>query len=198
MVGAVAAPLIASSGPRQAIVAVFPPRGRSVWEIAAIGLSLAGALMAVENRFAGSPLADAWCWLVLVGAWLAWSDWVRQRIPTFGTVALAVVGLALLARSGDDQALIRAVVAATVVLIAAIAVATVASLGGGDVKLLAAVSAYTGWWGWSHVLTAVIGALVLAAVTGVVLLILGRITPGTHIAVGPAIIGGALSSVPAL
>lgn len=64
-------------------------------------------------------------------------------------------------------------------------------LGGGDVKLAAAIGLVLGWHGWQALVVGAVAAFVLGALAALVLLAAGRADGGTRIAFGPWMILGA-------
>jgi leader peptidase (prepilin peptidase) / N-methyltransferase len=116
----------------------------------------------------------------------------RLVLPAAGA-ALALLSLAASVR-GDWAALGRAVAAAGVVfaMFCAAAVVSPSSLGFGDVKLSGLLALYLGWLGWGHVFYGIFAGFVLGALVAVVMLASRRVSLKSQIALGPALITGAL------
>jgi leader peptidase (prepilin peptidase) / N-methyltransferase len=116
----------------------------------------------------------------------------RLVLPGAGC-ALALLALAATVR-GDWAALARAVAAAGVVfaIFCTAAIVSPSSLGFGDVKLAGLLALYLGWLGWGHVFYGIFAGFVLGALVAVVMLASRRVSLKTHIALGPALITGAL------
>jgi leader peptidase (prepilin peptidase) / N-methyltransferase len=68
-------------------------------------------------------------------------------------------------------------------------------MGGGDVKLAAAIGLLLGWHGWHPLAVGAASAFVLGAVHAAVLLVLRRADRHTRIAFGPWMIAGAVLGV---
>ncbi len=116
----------------------------------------------------------------------------RLVLPAAGC-ALVLLALAAMLR-GDWAALGRAIAAAGVVfaIFCVAAVVSPASLGFGDVKLAGLLALYLGWLGWGHVFYGIFAGFVLGALAAVVMLASRRVSLKSHIALGPALITGAL------
>jgi leader peptidase (prepilin peptidase)/N-methyltransferase len=136
--------------------------------------------------------------LALVAAPLLLIDARSHRLPDRLVLPAAGCALALLtvaaAVRGDWAALGRAVASAGVVF-AIFCTATVvspSSLGFGDVKLAGLLALYLGWLGWGHVFYGIFAGFALGAFVAVVMLASRRVSLKSHIALGPALITGAL------
>jgi leader peptidase (prepilin peptidase) / N-methyltransferase len=116
----------------------------------------------------------------------------RLMLPAAGC-ALALLGLAATVR-GDWATLGRAVASAGVVfaIFCMAAIVSPSSLGFGDVKLAGVLALYLGWLGWGHVFYGIFAGFVLGALIAVVMLASRRVSLKSHIALGPALITGAL------
>lgn len=119
----------------------------------------------------------------------------RIVLPTLAAllVLIAVDALA----TGDSRALLRA--GAGMLLLggfyAALRLVSRAGIGGGDVKLAAAIGLLLGWHGWAALAVGAASAFVLAALYALVLLAFRRATGSTRIAFGPWMILGAVLGV---
>jgi leader peptidase (prepilin peptidase) / N-methyltransferase len=180
---------------------LFPPGWwRTGWSgEALLTTSVLGALLALLTyRFEGSPLLPAVCWLAITGTQLVLIDLTCHRLPHTITGAMFLGGLVLLGhaalRIGESGAFLRAVTASGVLFVAmsAAAVMVAPRIGGGDVALIGAVGLYLGWVNWPRVVLGLLVALVLAGTAATVLLAARRIGSGQPLAMGPAIVGGAL------
>ena len=167
-------------------------------EVFAIGVAVGGGIAVLAYRFAGTVDLVAWVWFTLTAVPLMLIDWICHRLPSQLIGAMFLGGIAnflcFSVAEGEVSSMFRAVGAAAVVFIGALATAIVApgSLGGGDVKLLGTVALYLGWVGWTHVARGIVLALVLAAVVGGFLLATRGLAWTDRLAFGPAVIGGAL------
>lgn len=152
---------------------------------------LSVTLIKVAERRPGS--AGAVSWLVIVGLLLTLIDWTVHRLPHRVVGALLVGGLAQFVlvglAQGDPGPLLRAGVAAVVVFVAAMTLYWRSSgLGFGDVTLSTTMAFYLGWFSWRHVIAGLVVALMVAAVTSLVLLAGRRVRRGQPMALGPALI----------
>jgi leader peptidase (prepilin peptidase) / N-methyltransferase len=168
----------------------------------AAGLALATATLLATGalRFGLSALLPAWCYLALVSVPLAVTDALTHRLPDRLTLpsypaALALLGGAALAvpDGGRHFAGALAGLAACVLFYGALVLASPASIGLGDVKLSGVLGLYLGWFGLRAVFTAVLGAFVLAAAVGLVLIAARRATRKTHIPFGPFMLAAAIA-----
>lgn len=76
-----------------------------------------------------------------------------------------------------------------------IALVSRGGLGAGDVRLGAVLAMYTGWLGWSQAATAVAAGVASAGVVALLLIVAGRATRRTRIALGPFLILAAVATV---
>lgn len=171
-----------------------PSPGRLV-ACAAVGAGL-GAL---AGHAAGwSAFLPALLALALFATPLLLADIEHHRLPDRLMLPAVLSAVALLTATaavrGDWHALGRAVAAAGVVFVAfaVIALASPASIGFGDVKLAGLLAAYLGWLSWTHVLYGIFAGFVLGALVALPLLVARRVSLKTTIALGPALIVGAL------
>lgn len=162
---------------------------------AAVGAGL-GAL---AGHAAGwSALLPALLTFALFATPLLLADLEHHRLPDRLMLPAALAALALLSAAaavrGDWPALGRAGAAAGVVFaaFAAIARASPASMGFGDVKLAGLLAAYLGWLSWTRVLYGIFAGFVLGALMALPLLLARRVSMRSTIALGPALIVGAL------
>ncbi len=116
----------------------------------------------------------------------------RLVLPAAGC-ALLLLAIAAAARR-DWSALARAAAAGGLVfaVFCSVALASPRSMGFGDVKLAGVLAVYLGWLGWGHVLYGIFAGFVLGAVVAMGLLATRRASLKTDIALGPALIVGAL------
>lgn len=170
-------------------------RGRPFASTALIG----AVLGALAGHAAGwSAALPAFVALALVATPLLLVDAREHRLPDRLVVPAAGCALALLtlaaALRGDWAALMRALAAAGVVfaIFCAAAFVSPSSLGFGDVKLAGVLALYLGWLSWGHVFYGIFAGFVLGALVAAVMLASRRATLSTHIALGPALITGAL------
>ena len=114
---------------------------------------------------------------------------VKPMYPIlFATLTLAA------AVGGDWARLGRAAAASALLLVGyfALAYASPANLGLGDVKLAGLLGAFLGWLGWSHTLLGALAGFGLSAVCALVLLLAGRAGRRSDMAFGPWMILGAV------
>lgn len=76
-----------------------------------------------------------------------------------------------------------------------IALVSRGGLGAGDVRLGAVLAMYTGWIGWSEAATAVAAGVAAAGTVALLLIVAGRATRRTRIALGPFLIVAAVATV---
>jgi leader peptidase (prepilin peptidase) / N-methyltransferase len=125
-------------------------------------------------------------------------DVQHHRLPDRLVLPAAAGALALLTVAagvrGDWPALARAAAAGGVVfgVFCAVTFASPSSLGFGDVKLAGVLAVYLGWLGWTRVFYGVFVGFLLGAIVAVALLASRRASLKSNIALGPALIVGAL------
>jgi leader peptidase (prepilin peptidase) / N-methyltransferase len=165
-----------------------------------VATALVGAVLgALAGHAAGwSAALPAFVALALVATPLLLIDVRSHRLPDRLVLPAAGAALALLAVAatvrGDWAALGRAVAAAGVVfaIFCTAALLSPASLGFGDVKVAGLLALYLGWLGWGHVFYGIFAGFLLGAFVAVVMLVSRRVSLKSHIALGPALITGAL------
>ncbi|RKT69471.1 leader peptidase (prepilin peptidase)/N-methyltransferase [Saccharothrix variisporea] len=155
------------------------------------------ALLAlVAHRFADSPEQPAMCWFAVISVRLAQIDLASRRLPHVLVGSLGLGGVLLLTWAAlvedDVGALLRGLAAAAVLFVGLHSAPARGGVGGGDANLLAAVGLYLGHAGWDQVARGLVTAIGLAGGTSLALVLLRRISTRDPIAVGPAILGGAL------
>ncbi len=164
------------------------------------GLVTAAAFSGLWLRFGASPLLPAFCYLVAVGVPLAFIDARHRRLPDLMTLpsypaALLLLGVAApFIRSGGRH-LVYAVIGMAAVWLFFVLQAFVypAGIGWGDVKLSGVIGLYLGWFGASTLLAGIIGGYLLAALTGIGLIVARRATRNSQIPFGPFMIAGAIA-----
>jgi leader peptidase (prepilin peptidase)/N-methyltransferase len=143
----------------------------------------------------------AYCYLGVLGVWLAAIDIRVHRLPDHLVlpsypVLAVLLGFAALV-DGDAGRLVRAAVAGAVCWGVFLALHRLpgAGLGRGDVKLVGLLGAALGWLGWTSALFGLFAGIVLGGVTALGLLVAGRVGRRDHLAYGPFLLGGALLAV---
>lgn len=132
-----------------------------------------------------------------VGIWLIIIDAQTHRLPnrivlpTLG--ALIVLSFVDALAAGDWVACGRAVLSGLLLASFYAILRTISGggVGGGDVKLAAAIGVLLGWHGWQALLIGSAAAFVLGACFALILMVLRRATKSTRIAFGPWMIVGA-------
>jgi leader peptidase (prepilin peptidase)/N-methyltransferase len=184
-----------------------PDRADATWWRGATPSRRRLAATALVALVLGGLAGYAAGWSAVLPAFLAFAllatplvlvDVEHHRLPDRLIVPAAVCALGLLALAAatrhDWPALGRAAAAGGVVLAAfgGIALASPSSMGLGDVKLAGVIAVYLGWLGWVQVLYGIFAGFVLGAVVAAVLLAGRRASLKSDIALGPALIAGAL------
>jgi len=169
-----------------------------------VGLPLlTGALFAVMAlRFGFSPLLPAAWYLVAAGVALAVIDVRTHRLPDRLTLPSYPVALILLGGGGlllpdgtGHLAGALAGLAAAGAFFLLLALARPGDIGWGDVKLSGLLGFYLGWFGAGAVLAGLLGAFVLAAVTGLALIAAGRATRKSQLPFGAFMVTAALAVI---
>lgn len=140
--------------------------------------------------YRAAPLSLAW----LAGVALAAVDVREHRLPNRGTAALGAAGVAtagLFQAFGVSGGFGTAVAGGVVFLAIGIVEATPRdSIGGGDVKLMAALGVWSGWLGWP----AIVSGFVLIHLAMIGVLVVARIRSAGPPALGPAIVVAAAAT----
>ena len=135
-----------------------------------------------------------------VGLWLIVIDARTHRLPNrivlpaLGALVLLVIVEALI--TGDGGRMLRALLGglALGVFYAILHLASRQGMGGGDVKLAAAIGLVLAWHGWQTLLLGAAAAFLLGALYALALMLARRANRSTRIAFGPwMIIGAALA-----
>jgi leader peptidase (prepilin peptidase)/N-methyltransferase len=145
------------------------------------------------------PEVLAYSCLVFVGVVLAVIDLIEHRIPSVALavtypVMLTLFGLATVTQD-KGFAMVRATLGMVVMFGAyfALAIAAQGGLGAGDVKLAGVLGLALGWNGWQSLVAGLVLGLAYGAVTGIILIALGKATRRTPMPLGPAMIAGTLT-----
>jgi leader peptidase (prepilin peptidase)/N-methyltransferase len=136
-----------------------------------------------------------------IGAWLIVIDARTHRLPNRivlpTLVSLIVLAAADALGTGESGAFVRALLGMLLLggFYAVLRVLSRAGMGGGDVKLAAAIGLVLGWHGWQSLAIGAASAFVLGALYALTLILLRRADGATRIAFGPWMIAGALLGV---
>ena len=175
--------------------------GSRTWALTATLVTTA-TLAAVAVRFGLSPQAPAFCALAAAGVPLAFFDARTSRLPNTVTLPAYPVSLALLGAAapfvpGGTGLFVHALIgmAVAVAFFGALLLVSPAGIGMGDVKLAGPLGAYLGWLGATAFLAGLTAAWLLAAVTGLGLMLAHRADRKTQIPFGPFLIVAALAVV---
>ena len=170
--------------------------------ILATTLVTAVAVAAVVVRFGLSPVLPAFCYLAAVGVPLAFVDARQRRLPDVATLpsypaSLLLLGVAAPFVAGGPGRFIHALIgmAAAVAFCLVLLLVSPTGIGLGDVKLAGPLGAYLGWLGAAAFVTGLMAAWLLAALTGIGLLLAGRATRKSQFSFGPFLIAGTLGVV---
>ncbi|MGO3152534.1 MAG: prepilin peptidase [Galactobacter sp.] len=134
------------------------------------------------------------------GARLALADALEHQLPDRFTLPLNAVVLGCLTAAclvvADWGRLGRtwACAALALALFLAVHLASPATMGFGDVKLVPALGGITGVLSWGHPIVALVLTLVVAGIHAAVVMIRTR-NPRAHIAFGPALLLGTLAAL---
>jgi leader peptidase (prepilin peptidase)/N-methyltransferase len=160
---------------------------------------------AVAARFGLSPQAPAFCALAAAGVPLAFFDARTSRLPNVVTlpaypVSLALLGAAALSLAGGAERFVHALIgmAVAVAFFGLLLLVSPAGIGMGDVKLAGPLGAYLGWLGATAFAAGLVAAWLLAAVTGLGLMLAHRADRKTQIPFGPFLIAATLAVVLAI
>lgn len=160
------------------------------------------AVASVAVRFGLSPVMPAYCFLAAVGVPLAFIDARQHRLPDVATLpaypaCLLLLGVAAPFVTGGTGRFGHALIgmAAGAGFFALLLLVSPAGIGLGDVKLAGPLGAYLGWLGATALVTGLMAAWLLAALTAITLLLTRRATRKTEIAFGPFLIASTLAVV---
>jgi leader peptidase (prepilin peptidase)/N-methyltransferase len=171
------------------------------WVLAATLVTMA-TVAAVVVRFGLSPQTPAFCTLAAVGVPLAFFDARTSRLPNVVTLpayaaSLALLGVAAPFLPGGARLLVHALIgmAVAVAFFGVLVLVSPAGIGMGDLKLAGPLGAYLGWLGATAFMAGLLGAWLLAAVTGLGLMLAHRADRKTQIPFGPFLIAATLAVV---
>jgi leader peptidase (prepilin peptidase) / N-methyltransferase len=164
------------------------------------GLVTAAAFGGLWLRFGASALLPALCYLAAVGVPLAFIDARHRRLPDPLTLpsypaALLLLGVAAAFVRSGGRHLVYALIGMAAVWLFFVLQAFVYpnGIGWGDVKLSGVIGLYLGWFGAAAVLEGIVAGYLLAALTGIGLIVAQRATRKSQIPFGPFLIAGALA-----
>lgn len=140
--------------------------------------------------------------LAVLGVPLAVTDLAHHRLPnrllaTAGTGTVVLLALAAVIE-GDGTGFARALLGGCVLGAGFLGLALLrpTGLGMGDVKLAAVLGLWLGWLSWPSVLLGVLAAFVGGGLISLLLLLLGRVRPDSHLPFGPwLLLGAAVATV---
>jgi len=121
---------------------------------------------------------------------------VRGTTNVAGGLGLVLLSVASLVQGEPGR--IGAMLACALLAGASLGLVALVSRGGlgaGDVRLGAVLAMYAGWLGWSQAATAVAAGVAAAGVVALLLVVAGRATRRTRIALGPFLILAAVATV---
>jgi leader peptidase (prepilin peptidase)/N-methyltransferase len=183
-------------------------QARGGWAPGGQGLAVelgTGACFAVMAlRFGPSPVLPAFLLLAALAPVLTLTDLRWRRLPDPLTLpaypaAAALLAAGALAIPGGTRHFLSALagLAAAWLFFALLAGIHPAGLGRGDVKLSGVLGLYLGWLGASAVAAGLLGAFVLAALSGLGLIAARRATRKTQIPFGPFMLASAIAVIAA-
>ena len=179
----------------------FSQVGSRTWVLMATLVTIA-TVAAVVVRFGLSPQAPAFCALAAAGVPLAFFDARTSRLPNVVTLpaypgSLALLGMAAPFVPGGTGRFAHALIgmAAAAAFFCVLLVVSPAGIGMGDVKLAGPLGAYLGWLGATAFAAGLMAAWLLAAVTGLGLMLAHRAGRKTRIPFGPLLIAATLAVV---
>jgi leader peptidase (prepilin peptidase)/N-methyltransferase len=162
-----------------------------------LGTAAGFAVMAL--RFGLSPVLPAYWLLAALAVVLTVIDLQHRRLPDPLTLpaypaTVVLLGAAALAVPGGARHFLGALAGMAVAWLIFVLLALVypAGLGWGDVKLSGVLGLYLGWLGAAAVAAGLLGAFVLAALTGLGLIVAGKATRKTQIPFGPFMLASAI------
>lgn len=171
------------------------------WTLTATLVTIA-TVAAVAVRLGLSPQTPAFCVLAAGGVPLAFFDARTSRLPNVVTlpaypVSLALLGVAAPFLAGGTRLFVHAVIgmAVAVAFFGSLVLLSPAGIGMGDVKLAGPLGAYLGWLGATAFVAGLVGAWLLAAVTGLGLMLAHRADRKAQIPFGPFLIAATLAVV---
>lgn len=139
--------------------------------------------------------------LAVVGVWLIAIDARTHRLPNRIVLpalgALIVILIIEALATGSGERLTRSLLGGLALgaFFAVLRLSSRRGMGGGDVKLAAAIGLVLAWHGWSHLLLGAAAAFLLGALHALMLMALRRATRHTRIAFGPWMIIGAVLAI---
>jgi leader peptidase (prepilin peptidase)/N-methyltransferase len=165
-------------------------------------LVTAVSFAALALRLGVSPVLPAFCYLAAVGVALAIIDIQHQRLPdaltlTSYPVALVLLGLAALGTADGGRHVLDALIGMVAVGLFYLLQAVIypAGMGWGDVKLSGLIGLYLGWLGAAVTVEGLLAGYLLAAATGIGLLVARRATRKSQLPFGPFMLAGALAAI---
>jgi leader peptidase (prepilin peptidase)/N-methyltransferase len=167
------------------------------------GAAALSALVCIAIAVSTGPRPELAAWLLLVppAMLLARIDLAVQRLPDVFTLSLgagtaAVLGMASVL-PGHGGSWTRALLGAGVLGAAYFVLLLInpSGLGFGDVKLAPTLGLVLGWYGWPVLFAGTFAGFLFAAVTGLILLGIGRAGRKTPIPFGPFMLLGGLGGV---
>ena len=157
--------------------------------------------VALTLRFGLTLELPAYLYLAAVGIALALIDFDVRRLPDTIVLPSYVVSLLLLMPAGADApstaVTTRALggMLALLVLFFALAAAYPNGLTFGDVKLAGLVGLYLGWLSWSALFITAIGSLLIAAVSGIGVIMTRNASRYIAVPLAPCLIGAGVLSL---
>ena len=151
--------------------------------------------------FGWSSTLPAFLTLAAASVLLSVIDLQHQRLPNAVLGPWAVAALALLLvdtmARGTWESLLRALLGAAISFAVYLVLALISpsSLGMGDVKLAGVLGLYLGYLGWRTLILGAVGGFVIAALIGIVLLAMRRVTLRTQVPFGPPMLAAAIVAV---
>ncbi|MGI5506458.1 prepilin peptidase [Lentzea sp. CA-135723] len=170
----------------------WPPSTASLAASMFLGSSLTYVALVVPRS------AEMLAWLLIVGTVLALVDSACHLLPHRVVGLLFLGGLALIGAQAlvrrEFEPLLRAGVSSIAVFAAGFLLYQrfTAELGFGDVTLATALALYLGWFGWASVFLGLTVGLLAASFVMRMLLIAKRVGRHDPVALGPALLGGAV------